>query len=426
MSQSTLPVAVSKPATPPLTIYTPEETPAEVSVGNTVLPTLTAGPKPKRTRRRKIKKPDKPRPDFPLFAHATKRWAKKIRGKLHYFGKWDDPEGALKNYLEQHDWLHVGAKPPAKDNRICVGDLCDKFMVSKQRLVDSKELSPRTWRNYYATCKLVIKYFGDGRPVETLTPEDFEKFRGELAKVGGPARLGNTIGDVRVMLKWAYDSDMIARPVKTGPGFKRPSKKVMALHRARRGERMLEPAQLRQIIETSDPVLKAMVLLALNAGLGNHDLALLRPEHLDLKKGWLKLVRSKTGIMRRCPLWSETIEAVKAAMAVRPKPQDPKNDVLVFLTARGLQCGTDEETSSPISRLFKLRLRVLDLYRPGVSFYALRHVHRTIADEAHDQPAANALMGHVGAGMDVVYRERISDARLQAVVSHIHSWLFGQ
>ena len=37
--------------------------------------------------------PIKPRPDFPLFAHNTGRWAKKIKGKMHYFGPW--PWGAL-------------------------------------------------------------------------------------------------------------------------------------------------------------------------------------------------------------------------------------------------------------------------------------------------------------------------------------------
>jgi hypothetical protein len=45
------------------------------------------------------KKPAKPRPDFPLFPHATRRWARKIRGKLHCFGPWDDPDGALQKYL---------------------------------------------------------------------------------------------------------------------------------------------------------------------------------------------------------------------------------------------------------------------------------------------------------------------------------------
>jgi hypothetical protein len=59
----------------------------------------------KTSRKRKPSKPSKPYPDFPLFPHATGRWAKKISQRLHYFGKWDDPSGALER--SNHEWPYL-------------------------------------------------------------------------------------------------------------------------------------------------------------------------------------------------------------------------------------------------------------------------------------------------------------------------------
>src|SRR3954447_19362281 len=89
-------------------------------------------------------KPTKPRPDFPLFPHATRRWAKKIRGKLHYFGPWSDPDGALKKYNEQKDAVHAGRKPREASEGVTVKELCNQFLNAKLALVESGELAKRS------------------------------------------------------------------------------------------------------------------------------------------------------------------------------------------------------------------------------------------------------------------------------------------
>jgi hypothetical protein len=56
-------------------------------------------------------KPAKPYPEFPLYPHPLGYWAKKIRGRMHYFGRWEDPDGALAKYNAEKDDLHAGTTP---------------------------------------------------------------------------------------------------------------------------------------------------------------------------------------------------------------------------------------------------------------------------------------------------------------------------
>ena len=101
-------------------------------------------------------KPSKPYPEFPLTAHPAGYWCKKIRGKLHYFGAWADPDGALAKYLAEKEALHAGRTPRAAAEEITVKELANAFLNAKQALVDSGELLARTWVDYKAACDLLV------------------------------------------------------------------------------------------------------------------------------------------------------------------------------------------------------------------------------------------------------------------------------
>ena len=385
------------------------------------------------TKRRPPNKPAKPYADFPLFPHATGRWAKKIRGKMCYFGPWDDPEAALNRYLTQRDDLYAGRTPRTQLEGMTVRELCNRYLTSKQQLRDSGEIVGRTFNDYFSVCEQVLSSISGSRIVADLTPLDFERLRAKLTKTLGTVALGNVIQRVRMVFKYAYDQGFIERPIRYGQTFRKPSVKSVRQDRARQtqehGHRMFEATALRKILKHTETQLKAMTLLGINCGFGQSEISRLPKSVLDLKTGWVNYPRPKTGVERRCPLWPETVAALHDALKRRPKPRDSQLDGLVFITKYGQEWVKTNEKGRPadaLSQEYAKVLTELGLKRPRLNFYALRHTFETIGGETRDQVAVDYIMGHAPHSGDMAskYRERISDERLKAVTDFVHQWLF--
>lgn len=242
---------------------------------------------PTATRSRRSDRPKKPYPDFPLFPHATKRWAKKIRGKLHYFGSWAGGwQAALEKYQDQRDDLHAGRTPRIHGDGLTIMELVKRFVGWKRQLVESGELEGETLQEYSRACKQVEDSFGGRRLISDLASDDFEKLRAKLAKTRGPRALGSRIVSIRSLFKFAYDAGLIPSPIRYGHAFAKPGRALIRKERAQNGPRMFTAEEICRMMDAAGPELRAMIMLGINVGYGNTDCTRLEPKHLNLQTGW--------------------------------------------------------------------------------------------------------------------------------------------
>ncbi len=138
---------------------------------------------------------------------------------------------------------------------------------------------------------------------------------------------------------------------------------------------------------------------------------------------------------------------LRTAVSQRPKPNDLADEKLCFITVNGNRWSRTNDRGCPnceISKGFTKLLRNIDsaakrhaekngveppepIKRKGRGIYALRHNTETIGGESRDQVAVDMLMGHAtDQTVPGMYRETISDERLEAVADVIHHWLYGE
>jgi len=382
------------------------------------------------------KKP--PEMKFPLTLHrASGQWSKCFtlpdkKRKTVYFGT--DPHEALRQYLDERLEWQVGKNPRLSASGNCparttVGGICEAYLAAQRTRLAAGEIRPRTLYEQESICERLKSVLGENRVVANLTAGDFEKLKGEIASTNSPRSVSQLVNKSKVPFVYAWEADLLMAPVKFGPTFRGPGLRSIRQQQNARPSLLYEPHQLRHLVEAADPLMKACILLGLNGAYGAADIATLPRDAVQLKKKWLTHERAKTAIQRHCPLWPETVEAIVAALALRPESSTTEFENLAFLSSLGTPLvntsnqGTRVDT---IGRAFRRLLRETNLYRRGVGFYALRHCFRTAADTLSDTRAVNLIMGHVGSSRDMSehYVHHIEPARLIAVTEHVRQWLY--
>jgi hypothetical protein len=189
-------------------------------------------------------------------------------------------------------------------------------------------LGADAFADYNRVTDRIISSFGRTRVVDDLASDDFEAMRAAMSETWGPHRVAKFVQCVRTVFKYAYESGLIDRPVRFGPEFKKPSADVFRKHRAASPKRLFTALEIQTLlygmtvtnkngeskyVAGAATQMRAMILLGINAGFGNTDVAKLPMSAVDLKSGWVDFPRPKNGIQRRAKLWPETIAALTLA-----------------------------------------------------------------------------------------------------------------
>ncbi|MCC7336165.1 MAG: integrase [Pirellulaceae bacterium] len=363
---------------------------------------------------------------FPLFKHPRGYWCKTVLGKHRYFGKIeDDPQGkeALKHWLHDRPYRLAGLEPPAFDENdagvISVKYVCNAFLEAKEAKLDAGNLSKRTWDELKTTCDLLMKAVPPSLEAKLLQPVHFAKILAAINKrCQSPNTRGKFIGQVKAVFVHAYANGLIDRPANFGSDFKKPPQIAYRQHENAKGDQSFTAVEVNRLLKAATVNAKAMILLGLQGGLANTELAEL--PRSAIKGAWLDWPRAKTATRRRIPLWPETQKAIKAAIA-----HGPEDGELVFYRNKRQSFCDDQRNGQHVGRLFVVTSEKAKVV--GHSFYDLRRTFQTVAEnmEPIDPAAIRAIMGHVDGQRDMSsrYRQNIADKRLQAVTEHVRKWL---
>lgn len=345
-----------------------------------------------------------PRPDRRELSWHTNKgyWFKCHEGGQVYLGRGTYDEAFARWEVKLH-----GATSALTMGEL--GELWIKRTAQKMELGRNRAVSLMTYRSW---TRIVVGAFGEETLVKEITPSNCMDALLEFAKGRSQNTQHNLVRAARIMFSLAYQDGLIDKPVQTGTEFM--NMKRMA--RRERGTYSFTLEEIRALVEAVRvptyedtkgatrfwaPWVKPVYLLAINAGVNQTDLAMMRRQDFQMEGLWAHYdgYRHKTNNPRVFPLWDETRDALLEYWEEHPPTlSHPDDGHFAFTSVEGTSPlvggrlktghGSDLITSSfvHVERAAGVR------HVRGRGFRRIRNTFITLANEEHPSPV-NLICG---------------------------------
>jgi integrase len=366
--------------------------------------------------------------DYPLTPHRSGQWRARINGKDYYFGTLDDPDAAREQFEYDAPFIEQGLPipDPTKADRTTLAGVLDRWLDYQRGRMEADGIAAKTYDDYRRVAEFMRDRLGDATPVELLTPERWTTLRSDIDSITtSPTVASRYVTIAKMPFRWAWDSAIIQNPVRFGPAFKVANKAAMRKARHKAQARTFTASEIHKLIDAASVNMRAMLLLGINCGMTQAEVAGLQWSDINTKLKRLDTLRNKTGVKRVAPLWPETLKALKEV----PRRDDTDR---IFTTRHGNPYISDYISKDGkvyprdnVSREFNRTADVAKLQLADrLGFGKLRHTFRTVADASRDANAIKRIMGHeVGSGaVEATYIDDIEHKRLKDVTDHVRAW----
>jgi hypothetical protein len=210
------------------------------------------------------------------------------------------------------DWSKfVGSGESDKDRKkqqATVGGLVNVYLEARRTLADSGQIAVCTYSSEklrLATFLSFCHFLGKGQLSEVLTPDFLGSYRTTLLKAVGQGQSSivsakNCLKTLKACCEWAYDEeilDSLPRRIKSIASVKLPAPNPQSF----------TPDEVKALFQGANDRMKLFLLLGLNLGYTQVDIATLEHPMVDWTTGIVTRGRHKTGQPQQARLWPITL-----------------------------------------------------------------------------------------------------------------------